>query len=104
MATTRVVHVDIAGQRYAIRTDLDPQYVGEVATYVDEKIAMTERELSTSDALRVTVIAALNLADEIFRVRDESTGAADKIGARFAAIERLVDAAITGARAKAANE
>jgi cell division protein ZapA len=104
MTKSRVVHVDIGGQRYAIRTELDPQYVAEVAAYVDAKIEMAGRELSTTDALRVTVIAALNLADELYRARDESAGAADRIGARFAVIERLVDDAISGVRMRAVNE
>ena len=42
--------------------------------------------------------------DELFRARTESTGAASDAGARFTAIERLVDAALAGARAKAVNE
>lgn len=104
MSKSRVVHVDIGGQRYAIRTELDPQYVGDVANYVGAKIDLAARELATNDPLRVTVIAALNLADEIFRLRAETAGATDQTHARFAAIERLVDAAINGARAKAANE
>ena len=27
----RVVHVDIQGQKYAVRSDLDPQYIAELA-------------------------------------------------------------------------
>ena len=34
----RVVHVDIHGQQYAIRSELDPQYIGELAAYLDEKM------------------------------------------------------------------
>ena len=29
--SSRVVHVDIHGQRYAVRSDLDPQYIAELA-------------------------------------------------------------------------
>ena len=32
-----VVTVEIAGQRYPIRSGLDPTYVGELAAYVDKK-------------------------------------------------------------------
>ena len=34
----RVVPVDIHGQRYSIRSGLDPEYVARLATYVDEKM------------------------------------------------------------------
>ena len=32
---TRVVHIDIHGQRYAVRSDLDPAYISELAAYLD---------------------------------------------------------------------
>ena len=34
----RVVPVEIHGQRYPIRSSLDPEYVARLATYVDEKM------------------------------------------------------------------
>ena len=33
-----VVSIDINGQRYSIRSELDPEYVVRLATYVDDKI------------------------------------------------------------------
>ena len=33
-----VVTVEIGGQRYPIRSGLDPTYVGELAAYVDQKM------------------------------------------------------------------
>ena len=33
-----VVTVEIGGQRYPIRSGLDPAYVGELAAYVDKKM------------------------------------------------------------------
>ena len=40
------------------------------------------------------VIGALNLADELFRVRDDNVGSADSVSARAAALERIVDQAL----------
>jgi cell division protein ZapA len=93
-----VVHVDIFGQRYAVRSGLDPSYVGEIAAYLDEKMHAASRELSSTEPLRIAVIAALNLADEIFRARAESEGTDGQLRARAERIERLVDAALVGAR------
>jgi hypothetical protein len=32
------VHIDIHGQHYSLKSDLDPQYVSELAAFVDEKM------------------------------------------------------------------
>jgi cell division protein ZapA len=98
-----VVHVDIHGQRYAIRSDLDPQYIGELATYVDERMRLAAQELATADAAKVAIIAALNIADELFRSRADVSGVHGRITARAMEIERLVDQALGEARQKVAS-
>jgi cell division protein ZapA len=97
----RVVNVEIHGQRYAVRSELEPQYVGELASYVDDKMRQAARELSTADPLRVAVVAALNIADDLFNTRAESTGTEGRLFARAADLERLVDSVLTEAAAKA---
>jgi riboflavin synthase len=67
--SSRVVHVEIHGQRYAIRSKLDPQYIGELSAYLDEKMRAAARELASTDPLRIAVIAALNISDEVFKAR-----------------------------------
>ncbi len=102
MSEPRVIHVDIQGQRYAIKSSLDPKYVNDIAAFVDQKMERVGRELATSDALRLAVLAALNIADELFRNRQDSSGEAARLLARAADIERIVDAAlvpIAGTRA-----
>jgi cell division protein ZapA len=99
----QVVHVDIHGQRYAIRSELDPQYVGELAAYVDGQMRQAAAELSTTDAQKISVVAALNIADELFRARADSRGAEGRLLARAIEIERMVDAALHDVRARAAG-
>jgi cell division protein ZapA len=92
MSETRVVHVDIQGQRYAIRSALDAKYVADIAAFVDSRLDLAGRELATSDAVRIAVIAALNIADELFRARRDS--ADGRVQARAEELERIVDAAL----------
>jgi cell division protein ZapA len=102
MSESRVVHVDIQGQRYAIRSALDPKYVADLAAFVDGRMDLAGRELATIDGVRIAVIAALNIADELFRTRMES--AEGRAQARMLDLERLVDAALeTGADAAPAR-
>jgi cell division protein ZapA len=102
--STRIVHVEIRGHRYAIRSGLDPQYITDLAAHVDGKMTAAAHELSTSDPLRLAVIAALNIADEYFRARDDVAGAETRLIDRAAEIERLVDSALETVRLRAVNE
>jgi len=102
---SKVVHVEIHGQRYAVRSDLDAQYIAELAGYLDEKMRGAARELSSADPLRIAVIAALNITDELYRARADSRGIEGRLHARAEAIERLVDAVLDDARVRmAVNE
>lgn len=91
-AASRVVTVEIMGQHYPIRSNLDPEYITRLAEYVDEKIQSTARQ-APADAVRLTVLAALNIADEYFRLRhgDDTSG---QMRLRADEIEKLVDRAI----------
>ena len=99
----RVVQVDIHGQQYSIRSELDPQYIGAIAAYLDEKMRLAARELTSSDPLRVAIIAALNIVDELHRARADTTGVEGRLLARAADIERIVDAVLTEVRVEAVN-
>lgn len=102
--SSRVVHVDIHGQRYAVRSDLEPQYIGELAEYLDEKMRLAAQELTSADPLRVAVIAALNVVDELFRARASTNEAAGEWSSRAAVIEQLVDALLVDAQKRAVNQ
>ena len=59
-----VVTVDIAGQRYPIRSTLDPAYIVELAVYVDQKMRNAQEAAPATDMLGLAVLVALNIADE----------------------------------------
>ena len=98
--STRVMNVEIYGQRYAIRSELDPQYIAELSAFLDEKMRAAARELASTDPLRIAVVAALNVSDELFRSRADASGADTRVRLRAAEIERLVDAVLDEAKAR----
>jgi cell division protein ZapA len=86
-----VVTVEIAGQRYPIRSSLDERYVAELAAYVDQKMRAASMSAPASDLLGLSVLVALNIADEYFRARQQQTSAHGDINERAMRLERLVD-------------
>ena len=87
----RVIPVEIHGQRYPIRTSLDQDYVARLAAYVDEKIRAAAESTPTGDSLRLAVLAALNIADELFRTRDALRARDGRWVERAEELERLLD-------------
>lgn len=91
---SRIVTVEIMGQRYPIRSALDIEYITHLANYVDEKI-QSATELSTGgDTVRIAVLAALNIADEYFRARNARTDLGDDLQKWATEIEQMVDRAL----------
>ena len=91
---SRVVHVEIHGNRYPIRSALAADYVAELAAYVDEKMRLAARESPAGDTLKIAVLAAINIADEFFRACDDVETDQAALNRRAAALERMVDLAL----------
>ena len=102
MVESRVVHVEIHGQRYPVRSSLEQPYVAELAAYVDEKMRLAMRECPQGDSLKVAVLAALNIADEYFRARDDMRSGHDSLAVRAGELERMLDLALGIAEPQAA--
>jgi cell division protein ZapA len=90
-----VVTVEIAGQRYPIRSGLEPAYVIELAAYVDQKMRVATESAPASDMMGLAVLVALNLADEFFRARQQSSSAHGELNERALRLEQMVDDALT---------
>jgi cell division protein ZapA len=90
-----LVPVQILGQRYPIRSALDPRYVQELANYVDEKMRAVADQAAPGDSLRLAVVAALNIADEAFRSRGADDGQRTRVADRLRQLEHLIDEALT---------
>ncbi len=59
------VKVQIFGQSYTIRGELDEAYVQKLAAYVDEKMRAIAEATATVDTQKIAVLAALAIADEL---------------------------------------
>jgi cell division protein ZapA len=94
MAEPRVVHVEVHGQQYPIRTTLDARYVSELAAYVQKKMELAASTSPSSDTLGLAILVALNIADEYFRSRSDSEAADASLYGRAEALERIVDEAL----------
>jgi cell division protein ZapA len=63
------VKFEIYGQFYNLNVDENEDYLKELAAYVDAKMYAVADAAHTVDSVKVAVLAALNVADELFMAR-----------------------------------
>lgn len=98
------MHVEIHGHRYPIRSGLDPAYVAELAAFVDRRMQMAARECQGGETLKVAVLAAINIADEYFRARDEVRDQQAGLAERAEELERMLDLVLAEADTETIRE
>jgi cell division protein ZapA len=89
-----LVHVQIFGQTYAVKAGADAGYVEKLAAFVDEQMTEVSRSSGAVDSVRVAVLAALNIADECMRLREQAGKSGEGLTARAAALARELGAAL----------
>jgi cell division protein ZapA len=67
-----LTRVEIYDQLYQIKGGIEADYVKQLATYVDGKMREIAQGSKTVDSLKVAVLAALNIVDELFQERERS--------------------------------
>ncbi len=66
------IRVTIYDQVYHLKSPAaDRAHMEEVASYVDNRMAAIASRTQTVDSIRVAVLAALHIADELLRLRQE---------------------------------
>lgn len=65
------VVVEIFGSQYRVRGDGDSEEIREIARYVDGKMKEIASKTPVGSLTSIAILAALNIAEELFRVRDE---------------------------------
>ena len=94
MPEPKVVQIEVHGQKYPIRTELDPRYVEELAQFVESRMALASKSSPSSDAVGLAILTALNITDEYFRTRNSLKTSSGSLAARTEALERMVDQAL----------
>ena len=68
-----ILKVNIYGTEYPIKGTTDVEYIKKVAQYVDSKMREVNKNISIDSSLKVSILAALNITDELFKEREKGT-------------------------------
>jgi cell division protein ZapA len=64
----KIIEIEVYGRPYKIRVkgEEDEKYVNHLTSYVDQKMQEIAVKSKSTDALKIAVLALLNIADDFF--------------------------------------
>ena len=90
-SSSPTIRVEIYNQTYNIRSDGDTEYIIQLAEFVDSRMREISSGTLTVDSLKVAILAALHIADELHRLKNMHEQADAQLGARSAECAEMLD-------------
>ena len=88
----KVLKVKILGQDYVVRSSAGQKYLNEVSNYVNMKMEEIKASgIDDSQQLRIAVLAAMNITDELFAYKKAKQKFVDKVESKTLAITEFID-------------
>ncbi len=89
--TEKILEIEIYGQRYKVRVkgEEDEKYIGHLTSYVDQKMNEVAVKSQSADTTKIAVLAALNIADELFLTQKKLDQLNEVLGHMETEIESL---------------
>ena len=89
------IKVKIYGKEYSIRSSRDTEYVEEVARYVDNKMSDVDKSGISSSPVQVAVLAAMNITDELFDLKESGSFAVKDIEEKAKSLTDKINSALS---------
>jgi len=87
-----LVRVSIFGQEYTIKAKADSKYIADVAQYVDQQMQEVEEGLaSTQSGMRIAILAAMSITDDLFTTRREKEGIIEQVEDKALSLVEFID-------------
>ncbi len=88
------IPVEIYDQTYYLQGGPDPEYVKRLAASLDERMREIADSTRTIDSLKVAVLAALTMADEVERLKQENRELSAMLTEKTEACIKLIDSVL----------
>ena len=89
MAAGRV-ELSLLGQTLTVRTEASPEYVRQLAAYLEDRVGELARG-GIKDTLAALTLAALDITDELFRAREDKARQDGDVNTRLSALVEILD-------------
>ena len=95
LPASTTIQVEIFGEVYTVRGSDENGYLQELANLVDRKMREVAEHVK-GDTARIAILAALNLADELFQIQSRQEGERVEIREKVAALTEELTHALEG--------
>jgi cell division protein ZapA (FtsZ GTPase activity inhibitor) len=85
------VRVKIYDREFALRTTGDPERLQALCDSLDKRMREVAASTGAVDTLKVAILAALSLGDDLARIREELSRLDESVGRRSLACVSLLD-------------
>ena len=94
----KIIKVNVFGQDYVIKSPAGQKYIEKVAQYVTENMEEIRKSgIDDSQQLRIAVLAAMNITDELFSNIRNKKKFVDKLESKTLEMKKFVDGRIEAA-------
>ena len=100
MASSETIRVEIYDQSYTVRSDGDPEYLKQLAQYVDQRMREISSGTLTVDSRKVAILAALYIADELHQLRRSHEAADEQLATRSSECSEMLDRLLKAPRVR----
>ena len=84
------VRVNIFGSDYTLQSDEDENYIKDIAKYVDNKMREIDRQFSLKSSVKVAILAAMQIVDELFQERKHKEKILTYVNDESKELDRLI--------------
>ena len=82
--------VKILGQRYKMKSEEGQEYIEKLAQFVNEKIKDIQKNTKNVAAQNLAVLAAINIADNLFKNQERENKAKREVRERIRRILKMI--------------
>ena len=80
MSKNNLIKVTIMDQEYTVNTTASPEYIKKLSNFLNDKMSeIKESGIEKDSQLRIAVLAAMNIADELYQIKDKNLNTINKI-------------------------
>lgn len=88
--------IEIFGSVYTVRAGHDREHLEELAKKVDRDMRQIAEQMAPVDTTRIAILAALNIADELFQSQRRLEGEREEITERLTRLTQRLDDTLVG--------
>jgi cell division protein ZapA len=86
--------IEIYGYTFNVKSDLNEEQILDIANFVDEKMKNLAAKLSVTSTSRLAIMAAINIAEEYYRLKLEQNELNKAIDRKSAQLIQMVEESI----------